>query len=442
MGKKETGDADRFLASIGINTLDDEVDSPVSKAVADQVKKDSPLLVKNLTTLAESIKSTKRKLCALQQLLSGSKLPTSKGVSLLEVKLHSLLSYLTHLSFFILLKLNGVSTAEGHGSVDRLIELRVVLEKMKPIEAKLKYQIDKVVKAANEADGGSGASSKNTPGSIVGWEGEVDDSKRGSGGAGLTDYELQAAGVADPLQFKPNPMNLVGAMALKDTSATVANESEQGVYRPPKIAPVKYSEESRSSKSKLSNQTRESLSKSRLFRDMRETFDNSRPEQVTSHGTGYGLREIRDAKDEELEKIEEFELDNYQRLGATKDRNKREKAAMRRSGTSGIVDEMENLETDFLHMESLDRAVAFDDRQRYGAGGVLAKRNIRAEQMFSGAPAEDDEEGLGRKKRRVYTGADDLLSHMATHRSSKTGYDKTLRNMTRPKGKGKAKGKK
>lgn len=37
----------------------------------------------------------------------------------------------------------------GCSAVDRLIELRIVLEKMRPLELKLKYQIDKLIKAAS-----------------------------------------------------------------------------------------------------------------------------------------------------------------------------------------------------------------------------------------------------------------------------------------------------
>ena len=55
----------------------------------------------------------------------------------------------------MLLKAKGESILPPQGAeggslaVDRLIELRVVLEKMRPLEMKLKYQIDKLVKAAS-----------------------------------------------------------------------------------------------------------------------------------------------------------------------------------------------------------------------------------------------------------------------------------------------------
>jgi U3 small nucleolar ribonucleoprotein protein LCP5 len=44
------------------------------------------------------------------------------------------------------MKLNGQSI-QNHPVVEHLIELRIVLEKLKPLEQKLKYQIDKLIRA-------------------------------------------------------------------------------------------------------------------------------------------------------------------------------------------------------------------------------------------------------------------------------------------------------
>ncbi|KAJ3221708.1 hypothetical protein HDU78_000342, partial [Chytriomyces hyalinus] len=219
--------------------------------LAKLIQADSPLLVKQIYSIVESMKSAKDKLMEIQQRISSNSVPTSKGVSLLEIKLHGLLSYLTNLSFFILLKLHGQSTSELHPSVERLIEMRVILEKIKPMEVKLKYQIDKVLKAANDASNPSAEK----------------DAQRN-----VSEFDLQNSGVSDPLQFKPNPLNLVGASTALDKNADQSRE-DGGVYRPPRIAPVKYSEEPKRRKGDLSASTRESLSKSRLFKDMRDTFD-------------------------------------------------------------------------------------------------------------------------------------------------------------------------
>lgn len=39
-------------------------------------------------------------------------------------------------------------------AIDRLVEIRTVLERMRPIEHKLRYQIEKVVKAAASTSAG------------------------------------------------------------------------------------------------------------------------------------------------------------------------------------------------------------------------------------------------------------------------------------------------
>ncbi|KAK3065839.1 hypothetical protein LTS18_002334, partial [Coniosporium uncinatum] len=88
-------------------------------------------------------------------------LPPKDGISLLDVKNELLLSYLQHLVFLILLKIRNLKAdtdSQEHGNdlrndaVNKLVALRVYLEKgVRPLESKLKYQIDKVVRAADDA---------------------------------------------------------------------------------------------------------------------------------------------------------------------------------------------------------------------------------------------------------------------------------------------------
>jgi U3 small nucleolar ribonucleoprotein protein LCP5 len=68
---------------------------------------------------------------------------TTKGQSLLQIRICSLLDYIIHLHFYALLKVNGKPIGD---IVDMLIKDRLILEKTKPLELKLKYQIDKLVK--------------------------------------------------------------------------------------------------------------------------------------------------------------------------------------------------------------------------------------------------------------------------------------------------------
>lgn len=74
-------------------------------------------------------------------------LTTDQGLSFLEMKYNTLLSYLINLTYVVLHKCSG-QKIEGDPCIDRLIEIRTVLEKIRPINHKLKYQIDKLVKTA------------------------------------------------------------------------------------------------------------------------------------------------------------------------------------------------------------------------------------------------------------------------------------------------------
>lgn len=125
---------------------------------------------------------------------------TEDGISLLTLKSHLLLSYLQHVTFYILLKLNGERIDEGKFTavVDNLIDLRVYLDKgVKPIEAKLRYQIDKVIRAAERVDRESQ----------------------------LQDLDNDAR---DALAYKPNPQSLV--------VDEPEDKASDGIYRPPRIA--------------------------------------------------------------------------------------------------------------------------------------------------------------------------------------------------------------
>lgn len=132
-------------------------------------------------------------------------LTTDQGLSFLEMKYNMLLSYLINLSYVVLRKCSG-EKIEGDPCIDRLIEIRTVLEKIRPINHKLKYQIDKLVKTAV-----SGTNSN------------------------------------DPTNYKANPDSLLDKIEKSsededsDTSGKMNNEKKKhGVYVPPKISALHY----------------------------------------------------------------------------------------------------------------------------------------------------------------------------------------------------------
>lgn len=71
----------------------------------------------------------------------------------LETKHLLLLHYCSCIVFYLLLKLEGASVKD-HPVVTRLIEIRTYLEKIKPIEARLRPQVEKLLKAVTMAETG------------------------------------------------------------------------------------------------------------------------------------------------------------------------------------------------------------------------------------------------------------------------------------------------
>lgn len=143
--------------------------------------------------------------------VKNGEISTDKGLSFLEMKYHMLLSYLINLTYVVLRKCSG-ERIEGDPSIDRLIEIRTVLEKIRPIDHKLKYQIDKLVKTAV---------------------------------TGTTNND-------DPSNFKANPDALVAKIENSDEESDSDQDAEMdglksstqsrksNIYVPPKLAAVHY----------------------------------------------------------------------------------------------------------------------------------------------------------------------------------------------------------
>ncbi|OAD74988.1 hypothetical protein PHYBLDRAFT_111594 [Phycomyces blakesleeanus NRRL 1555(-)] len=245
-----------------------------------------------LTKLLQDLKAKtielKTQLQPVMQKLADGEIKTSKGVSFLEVKYQIMIQYILQLTFYVHLKLSG-KQVENHPVVKSLVELRVILDKMKPIEVKLKYQIDKLVRTA------------------------VMGTQKAETGA-----VTSATAVAnDPLAFKPNPMNLLNR---NDDD----EEEDDGVYRPPKLAPVNYDagKDRKSKEERNEERLKEKASRSRVMKDLMAEM-NDAPEEVdvrggVNEGTGYG-----DRVDSLIAEKSQYEENNYVRLAVTRKEKKR-----------------------------------------------------------------------------------------------------------------------
>lgn len=190
-----------------------------------------------LATLTSSLQS------ASEAVPTDDIFPPAEGISLLDVKNELLLSYLQNLVFLILLKIRARSDSNSDSSlqphdevVQKLVELRIYLEKgVRPLETRLKYNIDKVLRAADEAARRNAASAvkattkakKNR--SFAGSDSEASDAESAR--------TAQTADSEDEMSYAPRKAQItrVQTEAAEERSRQSAKD---GVYRPPKITPM------------------------------------------------------------------------------------------------------------------------------------------------------------------------------------------------------------
>lgn len=199
-------------------------------AVVQQGHQDLPqalLLLNEMNVSAQHVASLVDNM--LQKVRLGE-LSTDQGLSFLEMKYNMLLSYLINLTYVVLLKCSGIQI-ENDPCIDRLVEIRTVLEKIRPIDHKLKYQIDKLVKTATSTTNAN-----------------------------------------DPASFKANPEEMNADVDTDDDSdaapVTKSTEVKSNVYVPPKLSSVIYPDD-KSRQDKLKRKT--SLSAA-IMQDLREEY--------------------------------------------------------------------------------------------------------------------------------------------------------------------------
>lgn len=141
--------------SVSTQTFDAQLRLLLDNALANMVDElvDLPLFKSTLTSIAQSASSCHGLLSSLNV---DTELSYPNGISLLSLKNSLLLSYMHRLTLLTMAKLQGRSLQSDEQVrkllVEELVRERVMLEKIRPLEAKLRYQVDKLVTKADNAD--------------------------------------------------------------------------------------------------------------------------------------------------------------------------------------------------------------------------------------------------------------------------------------------------
>ncbi|KAK1378759.1 Neuroguidin-B [Heracleum sosnowskyi] len=210
------------------------------------LERDAPRLVTVLKEMKEGLDAITNKVQALTAKVKDDQLSTVDGISYLEAKHLLLLNYCQSLVYYLLRKAKGLSI-EGHPVVRSLVEIRLFLEKIRPIDKKLQYQIQKLTRTTGSEVENVGMNEK-----------EADPTEK----------------MEDPLMYRPNPGMLI---------PKVTDEDSIGVYKPPRITPAMMEEDKMTRQERnAQRKEKQTLRRSRQSDYMRDMMDDleGRPEEV------------------------------------------------------------------------------------------------------------------------------------------------------------------
>jgi len=227
-----------------------------------------------------------------------------EGISLLHLKNIQMADYMANLLYLMLKKTQGKSIVDDQ-AIERIVEHRTVLEKMRPMEKKLKYQMDKFTRLANS-----------------------------------NAVEAAAAATDDPLHFKPN----LASLDADDDDEEEASDEEEGAakdntkdkkYVVPKHVPTLPDDELTRQEMEMESQKKakkKTLSKS-IMEDLKRQYMET-PEEEFNHGQG-GLMKAKHIA--EMRERTRYEEDNYMRLPemSKKEKHKRGRKSMTTVATVG-----------------------------------------------------------------------------------------------------------
>nr|XP_039258692.1 neuroguidin-like [Styela clava] len=258
----------------------------IDKLFSELIAKDVPALEDLLKMLSTEAQSMTEFVDTLLQRLDENELPTEGGVSLLDVKYHSLLSYIIDLVFVTIKKIQGENIADCHAK-NRLVENRTVLEKLNPLEHKIKYQIDKLLQQSTQ--------------------------------------NL----LNDPLSLKPNIDNLESKID-NDESGNSDDEQEPKKYVPPRIAASHYDVEDGKSEQEDRRSRERALKRSSIIMDLAQETSDA-PFEISEYSAG------RKRVQKERAERTTYEEANLIRINLTKKQKNAERQLMRRSELDTIT---------------------------------------------------------------------------------------------------------
>eukprot|EP00933_Yihiella_yeosuensis_P034750 TRINITY_DN2822_c1_g1_i1.p1 TRINITY_DN2822_c1_g1~~TRINITY_DN2822_c1_g1_i1.p1 ORF type:complete len:434 (+),score=122.61 TRINITY_DN2822_c1_g1_i1:49-1350(+) len=300
----------------------------------------------------------------------------------MEMKVQLLLNYIACLCYYLVLKTGGLPVRE-HPVVPKMIWMRSLLEKLKPVDQRLQYQMSKMLQWA-----------------------EVRKTEA------LRSEDLDGAEQVDVRALKPGQL----ASSIQDedddeeeddNALAEPNDHLGAVYRPPKIAQVEYTGDHVAMQERAERELERKkarLERSEFVRGLREEFTDA-PREVQA--------EIRSDRADKMMRLmreqQEYEEDNMTRLRMKKTEARAMRNALRDSKRqSGGVESIYDASSDF---DQLARSLA-------AGGGSKGKGKGKGKRRSSGGNVAQEYQEA---KRKLQQTRESVASAMEGARGGKGG---------------------
>uniref|UniRef100_A0A182SA71 Sas10 C-terminal domain-containing protein n=1 Tax=Anopheles maculatus TaxID=74869 RepID=A0A182SA71_9DIPT len=277
------------------------------------IQPDLPQALRLLDEMNNNFKQVSDLVGNMLQRVKTGELSTEYGLNFLEIKYHMLLNYLINLTYVVLRKSSG-HRIEKDPSIDRLIEIRTVLEKIRPIDYKLRYQIDKLVKTA--VTGSSTGTADPTafranPANLMsqmpapGEEAGTGSTAAGEAGPDTDDGAESDSSAAVMLKLKRAKEAKKGGAAAgrgdNEEDGGAARRSKSDVYVPPKLTSMPYEEDTKADRARkqLERAKKRALGSS-LIQDLKDEYLDT-PVELSSSSRAQQMLSRREREREEYE---------------------------------------------------------------------------------------------------------------------------------------------
>jgi hypothetical protein len=268
---------------------------------------------------SQQLHATAEELASLCQTLRGKarelhkngeaeNLEADPGLDFLSTKVELLLSYCIDITYYQLLKIEG-GNVSAHPVVEQLLLLQGVLERLRPLDLKMKHQLDRLIRLVTQEAFGPSETHENDTG------------------------------------LQPRLGNLLasGADDEDGEDAKPSRGSSSEVYQPPKLAAVPFEEDSRGAakEERRLERMRGRLQQSETLQSMRSEVLGLPEEVAGGVGGVAGLGEDARSKlmAEEREK-EEWETDHMVRRQVTKKERQHRKRLLAESSRLETIGEV------------------------------------------------------------------------------------------------------